>query len=271
MSTETQIAKPAPRPFPARTGFAEVLRREQVTPHMARITFGGDALAELPVETPGEIITLGFAPVGEELTLPRGGWRFPGGIEQHWRNYTVRGYDPVSGELAIDFALHSEPVGIATHWAIHAAPGDRVGFAGPRIHWEPEPRQADEWELFAGDETALPAISAILESLPPGARAIAFVEVADAGERQRLDLRADVDLRWLYRGGAPAGTSTVLIDAIRAAELPERTARSWGAGEAGVMRQLREHLRDERGLPRQRVKVGGYWKHRRTPDWGLED
>jgi len=40
----------------------------------------------------------------------------------------------------------------------------------------------------------------------------------------------------------------------------------WVAGESAVVRGLREHLRDERGLPIGPMQAIGYWKHRETPD-----
>ncbi|GAB2844200.1 hypothetical protein GCM10022221_49400 [Actinocorallia aurea] len=35
---------------------------------------------------------------------------------------------------------------------------------------------------------------------------------------------------------------------------------AWGAGEAGVMRALRRHLRNDRGIPAGRIAVRGYWR-----------
>ena len=59
---------------------------------MIRITLGCDEFgADWPIEQPGEIITLLF---DEEIVLPLEGWRFPEGVEQEWRNYTVRRHDP---------------------------------------------------------------------------------------------------------------------------------------------------------------------------------
>jgi NADPH-dependent ferric siderophore reductase len=141
---------------------------------MARITLSAPAFADFGVAEPGEIITLGWAPPGEELVLPQLGWRFPRGTrEQHWRNYTVRRHDPTRAEVDVDFALHDDP-GQATRWAADAAPGDKAGFAGPRTHWERDP-DAD-WSLLAADDTGVPAALAILESLPSGHRAIALLE-----------------------------------------------------------------------------------------------
>ena len=78
---------PAPildRPFPMLTGMATVARRAAITPRMVRFTLAAPAFAELGVEEPGEILTLGWCDPGEELVMPERGWRFPRGRpEQH--------------------------------------------------------------------------------------------------------------------------------------------------------------------------------------------
>jgi hypothetical protein len=56
-------------------------------------------------------------------------------------------------------------------WAEQAGVGDTIGFAGPRVHWEP--REDAGWTLLAADKTGLPALLAIAEQLPVGRRAIA--------------------------------------------------------------------------------------------------
>ena len=95
-----------------------------------------------------------------------------------------------------------------------------------------------------------------------GDHGVAFVEVADAAEQQ--DLQHDVI--WVHRGDTPAGRSTALLDAIKAYTLPHGTPKVWCAGESLAVRGLREHLRDERGLPIGPLQAIGYWKHRDTPD-----
>lgn len=80
----------------------------------------------------------------------------------------------------------------------------------------PHPRGVD-WTLVAGDETALPAIGRWLEEWPAGARGQVFVEVAEASHRQDLPVPDGVALTWLVRDGAPAATTTLLLDALRAA------------------------------------------------------
>src|SRR4051794_11837360 len=100
-----------PRPFPLHTGIATVTAVQRITPQMARITLGGDAVAGFPDEEPGEILTL-IWPAGdaEEPVLPlKGTWRFPPEApEQHARNYTIRRYEPDAAggpSLTIDVVL----------------------------------------------------------------------------------------------------------------------------------------------------------------------
>jgi NADPH-dependent ferric siderophore reductase len=235
------------------------------TPAMARITLSAPAFADFGVTEPGEIITLGWAPDGDELVLPQLGWRFPDGKpEQHWRNFSVRSHDPGAATLDVDFYLHGD-AGIAAAWALRAAPGDRVGFAGPRVHWAP--REEATWSLLVADETGLPALLAILETLPDGHRSIALIEVADDGERQPVEPACEADVRWVTRGARPPGGTTVLADALREVELPHGPGQVWGGGESKVMRAVREHVRAERELPRGTVQALGYWKYDDDADW----
>ena len=240
------------RPFPLRTGFACVARAAPVTPMMRRVTLAAPEFGELGVEQPGEIITLGWPGSGEELVLPELGWRFPRGKrEQHWRNYTVRHHRPERSEIDVDFFLHAEH-GRASAWAAEAKPGDQLGFAGPRLHWQDN--GGTDWSLLVADETGLPALLAILESLPSGHRAIAFAEVESEDERQEVETDADVELNWLTRRGR-------LGAAVAALTLPTGRGRVWGGGESQAMRAVRDHHRRRPGVTA--VQVLGYWSSKR--------
>ena len=263
-------APAARRPFPACTGIAAIVRVERLTPAMTRFTLGGPALRRFFIEEPGEIVTLLWPVSGQELVLPRAGWRFPPGVAdaQHARNYTVRRWRAEERELDIDFVVHGDH-GLASRWAARAGVGDRIGFAGPRTHWTSDGAGAHPggWTLLVADETGLPALAAIAEALPPRRRAFALVEVAGGEERQPIASRADLDVRWLHRDGAAAGTTTLLADAVADLVLPAGPGRAWGGGEALAMRAVRRHVREQRGLPAEAVSVLGYWKHRDTESW----
>jgi NADPH-dependent ferric siderophore reductase len=196
--------------------------------------------------------------------LPRQRWRFPPGTpeDQHWRNFTVRSFDPARSEIDVDFFLHGD-VGRAAAWSLDAQVGDEIGFAGPRTHWQ---GNGADWSLLVADETGLPALLAILETLPAGHRVTALAEVSDNTERQEVETAAELELLWLVRGGRPPGTTRVLADAVAAFEVPEGPGQVWGGGEAMAMRAVRDEM-GARGLPRRAMTVMGYWKHDTTPDW----
>jgi NADPH-dependent ferric siderophore reductase len=234
------------RPFPLHTGIAEVTAITEVTPTMWRFTLTHPSFADFGVEQPGEIITLGWCDEGEELVLPLLRWRFPPGTqEQHWRNYTVRAYRPEQAEVDVDFFMHGD-LGRAAAWSQEARPGDKVGFAGPRLHWKG--LNGHDWSLLVADETGLPALLAILETLPAGHPAIA---IAGAEDPQRIEIAADVDLRWI-----PADD---IVDAVRALELPAGSGTVWGGGHSPAMTKIRRHVRAQRTFARGAVQVLGYW------------
>jgi NADPH-dependent ferric siderophore reductase len=156
-------------------------------------------------------------------------------------------------EVDVDFFLHGD-AGRASAWAERAAPGDTVGVAGPRPHWTGV--DGAGWSLLVADETGVPALLAIVETLPPGHRAIAL---AGATEPQAVETRADVDLRWLPRDE--------LVGAVRELELPDGPGTVWGGGEALAMKHVRNHVRAQRAFARGAVQVLGYWKLDTTPDW----
>ncbi|MDQ3405587.1 MAG: siderophore-interacting protein [Actinomycetota bacterium] len=230
-----------------------VVRVERVTPHLVRVTVQDDSLAELAGAGTDQNVMLYFYPAGTELPDPltlesaRAVWSRARPLT---RTYTIRRHDPVTNEVDFDFVLHGDS-GLASAWAARAEPGDEVIFVGPSPAYQPDP-QAD-WYLVGGDETALPAVAAILRAIPEGKAAIAYVETADVAEEQDIP-----GITWLHRG--TDHQSTVLVDAIRQADLPDGIPEVWLAGERTAMLAVRKHLLEERGYPRQRVRPTTYWR-----------
>ena len=246
------------------TGRVEAV--EQLTPHMVRVVFGGEGLAAF--ETEGHTdsyVKLLFPPPApgdpEPLDVDRIRAERP---REEWpvtRTYTVRAWDPASRRMTIDF-VHHGGTGLAGVWAAGARPGDRLCLLGPGGGYSPAP-DAD-WHLLAGDESALPAIAAAVEQLPPGRAAHVFVEVSGAEEEQKLDAHSDVSVHWLHRGDRPVGS--LLVPAVRALGLPGGTVHAFVHGEAGFVRDLRRLLRVEYGLPKEQLSVSGYWRLGRDED-----
>ncbi len=248
-------------PLPVKLRLLEVRRVTQLSPHMRRITVGGPELEGFQSPGADDHVKLFFAEPGQRMPSmpvlgPQGLTMPEGKPKPASRDYTPRRYDAARGELDIDFVLHG--AGPASSWAAQAKPGDFLGVGGPRGTFF----VADDfdWYLLAGDASALPAIGRRLEELPAGARALVFIEVADASEEQRFDTKAQATITWLHRDGAEPGTTKLLEKALREVQLPPGDGFTWVAGEANTLKPIREHLTQERGLRKEWVKVTGYWK-----------
>jgi NADPH-dependent ferric siderophore reductase len=260
----------ARRPRVARVG--EVVRTSRVTPHMIRVVLGGAGLTGFPAgEFTDHYVKLLFPPPGAAYSAPfdvdQLQAELPPELWPVTRTYTVRAWDPAAGELTIDFVHHGDE-GLAGPWAAAAAPGDRIQFSGPGGGYAPSP-DAD-WHLLVGDESALPAIGAALPRLPAGAPALVFVEVEGPEEQQSdLVLAEGVTVVWVHRGGGVPGAAVAA--AVTAVELPVGTGHVFVHGEAGLVRELRLHLRAQRGLDPEFTSISGYWRRGRTEDrWQSE-
>ncbi|GHC78647.1 siderophore-interacting protein [Streptomyces flavofungini] len=246
-------ARRTPKPH-----IAQVVRTEQLTPHMRRVVVGGEGLAEFTAgDCTDHYVKLLFAPDGvtypEPFDIQRIREELP---REQWpvtRTYTVRWWDPKARELALDFVIHGDE-GLAGPWARGARPGDTVRMLGPGGGYAPDPTA--DWHLIAGDESALPAIAAALESLPEGADVRAFVEVEGPEEQQPIDTHAEVV--WLHRGDRPVGQA--LVEAVRALDFPAGDVQAFVHGEAGFVKELRRLLRVDHQVPRERLSVSGYWR-----------
>lgn len=235
-----------------------VLRSAHVTPRMIRVTLGGDELAGFPGEGPDRRIKMFFPVPGQERpAVPRatsGGPLWPTGEARPViRTYTVRRFDACVGELDVDFVLHGGH-GPAAAWAVDARPGSWVAVSEPGGRYVPDP--VADFHVVIGDETALPAVATVLDALPAGVAAQAFLEVADAGEEQSLPGA----VTWVHRGGREPGVG--LAAAVRVAEFPVGRGQAWLSGESACVKDLRRHLLDERGLDRRLVYATGYWRAR---------
>jgi NADPH-dependent ferric siderophore reductase len=158
-------------------------------------------------------------------------------------------------ELEVEFVLHGD--GPASNWAEQVQVGQSLVMAGPGPNYQIDP--AADWYFLAGDDTAIPAISSILENLPATARAYVLLEVGDAQEEQVLHSPAELEVTWLHRGSRPADAP--LEQAVRDFKLPAGNGRVYVGCEAAVMRRIRQHLLKERGLTAANIVTRGYWKH----------
>ncbi|MFI4936435.1 MAG: siderophore-interacting protein [Caulobacterales bacterium] len=234
-------------PFPARahrpTWPLTVVGAADLTPRMRRVSLVGESLT-------------GFAyRPGQDLALMLPDAR--GQVAR--RHYTIRRFDPVEQRLEIDVVLHGQSPG--AEWARGARIGDPLIAQGPRGRTVVSGRA--DWHLFTGDETALPAIFAMVESLPAGATAFAILEVEGAEEEQALETDARLDLTWIHRNGPPGPSSPALIEALAAFQLPAGAGHAYVIGETSTVRSQRQGL-IARGFPKHQIAAEGYWRPGRT-------
>ncbi|MET9296285.1 siderophore-interacting protein [Streptomyces sp. NPDC003077] len=267
MAGETTVAEERPARRKSKLHRAQVVRTEQLAPHMVRVVVGGDGLAEFSAgEYTDHYIKLVFPLPGVEYPEPFDIARiradFPRDQWPRIRTYTVRTWDPATRELAIDFVAHGDE-GLAGPWAMGTKPGDELLFLGPGGAYAPS---ADyDWHLLAGDESALPAIAAALEHAPSGAPVRAFIEVAGPEEEQPLHTPEGAEIVWVHRGDAPVGDR--LVEAVRALEFPAgQRVQAFVHGEAGFVKELRRLLRVEREIPREALSISGYWRRGHDED-----
>ncbi len=230
----------------------------------------------------------------------------------YMRTYTVRAFREAghrdnlgdTPELDIDFVLHGEVVdgklqgGPATEFGDQAKEGDSLLLLGPNkalsdasyggIEFRPG---AASRIVLAGDETAAPAICAILESLPANVTGHALIEVPETTDILGTTTRSGISVQWLTRGSAEHGS--LLQDAVRrtvaipAAGVVQTNAEpedvdvdanilwetgqaqsapfyAWIAGEAGSVKEIRRYLVREAGVDRKQVAFMGYWRRGKT-------
>lgn len=230
----------------------------------------------------------------------------------YMRTYTVRAFREAgnrdnlgeTAELDIDFVMHGNLVdgelhgGPATEYASRCAAGDELLLLGPNRALTDSSYGGIEFRpgaatriVLAGDETAAPAICAILESLPSNVTGHALIEVPETGDILGASTRSGVSVQWLTRGTSAPGEllsaavrNVVAIPAAGAVHTdaePEEinvdeqilwetgAAQSapfyaWIAGEAGMVKELRRYLVRDAGIDRKQVAFMGYWRQGKT-------
>jgi NADPH-dependent ferric siderophore reductase len=282
-----------------------------LSPSFTRVTFSsgdlqyfGTAGLDQRIKVVFPLAGIGMSDFGatDEQTINDGTWYprwrdLPDSVRNPIRTYTIRAVRPAVREIDIDFVAHGDG-GPAAHWLLSVTPGDEVIIIGPDQRGV-DPRGGIDWHpgsahrvLLAGDETAAPAICSILESLPEGTTARAFIEVPSSADVLALTVPAGCEVTWLARDGGAHGSALdpavrrwvgrhrdllrpvvvgtpqpladidVDIDLLwdSPEETPGSTFYAWLAGEAGTIKALRRYLVTDTGIDRKRVAFMGYWR-----------
>ncbi len=324
-AAEQETGRPAYRPFRVR-----VTRVERLSPAFWQVTFTGPDAADFGTEGLDQRVKLllpdpdGASPrppdlgIDDPAVVAAGDWygrwlATPEPARPAMRTYTVRRARPAAHE--VDVVLVEHPVagggrhGPAGRW-LRAVTGSATTEDGRRARSAvddvvivgPDVRSAErgsgiDWRpgeatrlLLAGDETAAPAIVAILEATSD-VPATAFVEVPSAADVLPADIGPNARITWLDRGAdahgsrlLPAVTAWLdshdgLLEGAKAAapqevedtdvdveliwdspEAPHRGFYAWIAGEAAAVKALRRAVVTDRGVDRTQVAFMGYWR-----------
>jgi NADPH-dependent ferric siderophore reductase len=241
----------------------EVVGIADVTPKMRRVTFRcPDIQRFLSLDA----LHLNLLIQHPDVTEPQ--WP---GVNQngliHWddpdrrpmsRKYTVRSVDAAAKTMDIDFVRHAD-AGPGSAFAERAMAGDVVGVLGPGGGGLVEA----DWYLFAGDETALPAIARMSAHLPVGACVKILIEVANRDEIQPIFCSTAADINWLCRNDVEASPGSLLEQAVRGISLTVPGARRyvWIGCEFETFKSLRSYFRLEQNLTKAEHLVVSYWRN----------
>lgn len=286
---------------PLRAFDVAVRRVVELTPSFRRITFAGadldsfgvpgaslDLRIKLLLPVPMHPLSRPGSPSGQLYEGWYQDWLRIDPSERGWlRSYTVRALRTTARgrELDVDFVMHSDSAGHrgpGSDWARAAAPGIRAVIIGPDantitratlpsetgIRWDP---QGARHVLLAGDETAVPAIGAILEALPADVTGMAFLEVPDSRDFQDIRTESGVSVTWLARTTVNAPRGRLLCDTVRRAVPAPSTFQAtaaaagmtdmyaWVAAEAGTVKELRQYLVHHLAVDPRRSELRAYW------------
>jgi NADPH-dependent ferric siderophore reductase len=210
-----------------------------VTPRMHRVSLVGDDLQAM-MWRPGQDLVLAIPQGNDEVAR---------------RHYTIRGFDEIEQRIDIDFVLHGDSP--AVRWATSVRTGEAITAHGPR--GRTTLAAGARRHLFVGDETCIPAIMAMIEALPPAAAAQALIEVDSLDDVQSPTSQCALDMKWVFRCGAPAGPSELLLNALEEAKATPDETHAYVIGETSNVRTCR-HFLLERGFDKTQIAAEGYWR-----------
>jgi NADPH-dependent ferric siderophore reductase len=174
------------------------------------------------------------------------------------RRYTIRRFDPGRRLLDLEVVMHGDGPGI--RWAQGARPGLAVDAIGPRGKITLTP--AAGWHLFAGDATALPGAFAMMEALPAGVPASAFLMVDGPAERQAIaSSTPNKTVTWHYEKVNDVANG--LVGTVSATEFPRDGGHAYLAGEVALVSALKAALL-ARGWTGDQISAKAYWNRGRA-------
>lgn len=171
------------------------------------------------------------------------------------RTFTARRLDPEARTMTVDFVLHG--TGPASTWAEDPEVGTVIWSGETRAGYRVPPKGSHL--VLVGDETAIPAMGAIVEATEHETRITAVVEVVDGLDERPLTRARDVDPIWVHRGHDPSSTGALVLNLLASLTVPD-DAYWWVAGERAAVLSMRDLLETECGVSRGRMTLNAHWR-----------
>jgi len=243
---------------------ASVVSTRLLNSRMRRVVLTGDRMDSLvPAQPAASIRVVVPSPGRTHLVIPE--WNgneflLPDGSRPSLRTFTPQPVPGDSSRLVIDVVVHEG--GAVSDWAAVATPGDRAAISGPGRGYEIDPSARSL--LVLGDESALPAIGQLIESLPADVAVEVHVETTDPAAETELPDRDGLITTWhlLPTDEAPGKTLVEVAAELAARSELDELRRIWAAGEAASMQAIRKLMFGQQGMPRAHATIRGYWKLR---------
>lgn len=238
-----------------------VVAAERESTYVVRVILDGADLERLPVDEPAASVRLLLPSTpGSDLAIPT--WNGNEFLLADGSRPIIRTFTPIRkpGErsaLTLDVVIHEG--GAASDWAVNATIGDQAAISGPGRGYTPDP-EASAF-LLTGDESAVPAITQLVETLATRWPVHVGIEVRspEAIRDLGVDRAATIEWRVLPEGELPGSAQMAFVEG---ADL-ERGTKIWAAGEAAAMQRIRQYLFKDRGIERSDTMIRGYWKRPR--------
>lgn len=265
-------------PRPSYRDFAvSVLATQDISPTFRRLTLTGPDLHECGDELLDQRIKLVLV-TPEQIGLfadrddrEGAGWyerlcAIPPAQRPTIRTYTLSGVDRRSATVTVDLACRPTH-GPASAFAASATGGEPLLILAPDasspdssthgIAWNPGPARD---VLLVGDETALPAIRNIVNSLPPDRSGTVVLDLPCPDDAVGLAPRAELEIHVAQRGQWVGDAAAPFVEQWLAHHEASKGTYAWVAGEASWVRDLRRQLLGSGAVTKQQASFTGYWK-----------
>ncbi|MBM7825385.1 NADPH-dependent ferric siderophore reductase [Arcanobacterium pluranimalium] len=240
--------------------YGVVTHIEHIDDAFVRVRIEGDELADLPVQGPSDHFKL-VLPHKDREQIEYDPHTCKLGSQEISRDLTAMKVLPTG--IEIDIAKHAD--GELAQWLTRfSSDSDNKDFAhsahvlllGPKSSIVLPPV---EQILIAVDHSAFPALTRWLDHLDDNAHIdVVLITTWDGVQRyfHKHWTRSNVTFHIIE----PDYSGETLLDLIKSLPL-EADQYVWLAGEASTLIPARKWLRNESGIPKENMKIDGYWKH----------